>query len=296
MALWSDLAEWRGPTPNRTRGGMNRYDGQVTHIAAGWYEGTISWQLNDSSNVSSHFVVGREWGECAQLVDTADAAWTQGEGNGEWISVENEGFPSNHPLYRPGWDLLSDWQIECNARLYARGHREFGWPLRLTNHPEVKGLGYHGMGAENGYRWGHLYCPGEPIKAQLPLVLTRAIEIVNGDDMALKDEKLTLPAETLANGERVPATGTQETVDGATALAYALRNAYAARRAAESALKVALDIAARPPVQPAPVDPAVLRAVVEPLLAAMELRLDAKFRDAVADLGEGGAAAVRAES
>lgn len=181
MARWNDLAVWRGPTPNQgPPGSMNRYDGQVTHIAAGWFEGTIAWQLNPDANVSSHFVVGREWGQCAQMVDTGDAAHTQGDGNGEWISVENEGFPRSHRLWRQGWELLSDWQIECNARLFARGHREYGWPLQLTSHPTRKGLGYHGMGAENGYNWGHLYCPGEPIKGQQPLILARAGEILTG--------------------------------------------------------------------------------------------------------------------
>ena len=48
--------------------------------------------------------------------------------------------------------------------------------------------------------------------------------------------------------------------------------------------------------QPAPVDIAALVAALQPALAAMEERLEAKLRDAVADLGEGGAAQVRAES
>lgn len=44
----------------------------------------------------------------------------------------------------------------------------------------------------------------------------------------------------------------------------------------------------------APVDPAALAAVVKPMLDAMEARLEAKIRDAVADGLEGGAAGVRA--
>lgn len=43
----------------------------------------------------------------------------------------------------------------------------------------------------------------------------------------------------------------------------------------------------------APVDPAALAAIIKPMLDAMESRLRAEIRDAVADLGEGGAARVR---
>ncbi len=195
MARWSDLAVWRGPTVNEGDGDgrlessdrMYEYNGVVIHIAAGYYEGTISWQRNASADVSSHFVIGREPGQAAQMVDTDIRAWTQGSGNGRWISIENAGFLKGHNLWRPGWEQLSPYQIEMNAQIFARGHQVYGWPLQLTNHPSRDGLGYHGMGAENGFDWGHLHCPGEPIKAQLPQVLARAIEIVNGgDDMALE--------------------------------------------------------------------------------------------------------------
>lgn len=53
------------------------------------------------------------------------------------------------------------------------------------------------------------------------------------------------------------------------------------------------ELLARPPVQSAPVDPAQLAAVIKPMLDAMESRLRAEIRDAVADLGEGGAKQVR---
>lgn len=181
MSRWSDLATWRGPTPNQG-GAMREVRGVVVHIAAGYFEGTISWQRNDSANVSSHFIVGRD-GRCAQMVDTDITAWTQGDGNGHWLSVENEGFLLGHRLHKSGWHELSAQMIETNAQLLARAHRQYGVPLQLTSTPTGRGLGYHGMGAENGYDWGHLHCPGEPIKAQLPKVLARAIQIVNGDDM-----------------------------------------------------------------------------------------------------------------
>lgn len=180
MGRWTDLATWRGPTPNQG-GPMREYRGLVIHIAAGYFEGTIAWQLNDSSNVSSHFVVGRD-GRRAQVVDTGVTAWTQSDGNGKWLSSENEGFLLGDRRHHDDWHLLSAPMIEANAQLFARAHLEYGVPLQLATSPTGLGLGYHSMGAESGYNWGHSACPGEPIKAQLPQVLARAIEIVNGDD------------------------------------------------------------------------------------------------------------------
>lgn len=179
MSRWSDLATWRGPTPNQS-GAMREHRGVVVHIAAGYYEGTIAWQKNDSSNVSSHFIVDRD-GDIAQMVDTDITAWTQSDGNGHWLSVENAGFLLGSKLWQPGWHELTPAMIEANAQLLARAHREYGVPLQLAGSPTGRGLGYHSMGAENGYDWGHSACPGEPIKAQLPLILARAIEIVGGD-------------------------------------------------------------------------------------------------------------------
>lgn len=195
MSHWTDLAQWRGPSPNTGDGDskldesadrMYEHRGVVVHIAVGYYEGTISWQKNPDANVSSHFVVGRD-GRTAQVVDTDIRAWTQSDGNGHWLSVENEGFLEGDHRNPGDWHLLSPQMIEANAQLLARAHREYGVPLQLATSPAGRGLGYHSMGAETGYNWGHSSCPGEPIKAQLPKVLARAIEIVNGEDMGWKD-------------------------------------------------------------------------------------------------------------
>jgi hypothetical protein len=174
MSRWSDLAVWAGPTPNQTKGHIE-CRGLVVHIASGFYDGTLSWQKNPDANVSSHFTTARD-GRCSQTVDTDDTAWTQRAGNGHWLSVENEGFALDDGLHatHPGWEKLTDQQVDKIARLFLRGHEQYGYPLQLATSPTGKGLGYHSMGAENGYNWGHLYCPGEPIKAQLPTILARA--------------------------------------------------------------------------------------------------------------------------
>lgn len=159
---------------------MTRWDGVVVHIAAGYYEGTISWQRNPDSNVSSHFVVSKT-GKIAQMVDTSIAAWTQRDGNGEWLSIENEGFLP---------DRLTDAQVEANAKILAKAHQMHGVPLVVTNTPRSRGLGHHSMGAENGINWGHPQCPGPNIKAQKPAIVALAKQFVaqGGFDVVTDDD------------------------------------------------------------------------------------------------------------
>lgn len=183
MALWTNLAEWRGPTPNQGPA-MAEQRGLVVHIAVGYYEGTIAWQRNPDANVSSHFVVagpldlaqsGDADGKLAQMVDTNTAAWTQRSGNGHWLSIECSGFTPNP---------LSPAQVESIAQIYARGVRDLKWPLQLAGNPDGRGLGYHSMGTPaNGWHgptWGHEQCPGPAIIAQLPAILDRARQILGG--------------------------------------------------------------------------------------------------------------------
>lgn len=173
MALW-DLAEWVGPTPNRYPGAMlAKPYGLVLHIMEGTFEGSIAWGKNPQSQVSFTFATRRVDGHIAQLVDTADGPWTQGTGNTTWLSVENEGFHT---------DALTAGQLEAVAQIYARGVREYGWPLKLAEFPTDRGLGWHGMG---GDEWGgHYGCPGDQIKAQRPAILARADAILMGDTMS----------------------------------------------------------------------------------------------------------------
>lgn len=170
MARWSDLAQWRGPTSNQG-GSMVEVRGVVLHIAEGSYEGTISWQKNPSSDVSSHFVKGKVDGEEAQIVDTDTTAWTQAAGNGHWLSIENAGFVP---------DKLTASQVEFAAQVLARAHKVYGVPLQVTGDPNGRGLGHHSMGAP---AWGHSACPGTNIINQKPAIVARAKDIVEGDDM-----------------------------------------------------------------------------------------------------------------
>jgi len=169
MGRWTDLATWRGPTPNQTLG-KKECRGVVIHIAEGSYEGTIAWCKNPSANVSAHFVIGKN-GQIAQLVDTDDTAWTQRSGNGHWLSIENEGFT-------PG--ALTAAQAAANARILVRAHQVYGVPLQVCTSPSGRGLGHHSMGAESGVNWGHSDCPGPAIIAQKPGIVAYAAEYING--------------------------------------------------------------------------------------------------------------------
>lgn len=178
MELWQDIAQWRGPSPN-VGGPMQEYRGLVIHIAQGTFEGTISWCKNPTSGVSSHFVVALD-GRIAQVVSVDVTAWTQRDGNGHWISVENEGYTPN---------ALTAAQVDANARILAKCHKVKGVPLQLATSPSGRGLGHHSMGAESGANWGHSECPGPNIKNQKPEILSRAVQVVNGggggDEMAI---------------------------------------------------------------------------------------------------------------
>lgn len=187
MGRW-DIAEWVGPTTNEGDGDgrpgeaadrATECRGAILHIADGYYLGTIAWQKNPDSDVSSQFVVAgprdSRWqipdGKAGQVVDTDVIAWTQRSGNGHWISIECSGFSG---------DALSVAQIESCARILAKAHQVYGVPLQLATSPSGRGLGHHSMGAESGVDWGHSQCPGPKIIAQKSLILARARQIVNG--------------------------------------------------------------------------------------------------------------------
>lgn len=157
------FAAWIGPTPNMTPGGMQPpLMGLVLHIQQGTEAGTESWFKNPAAQASSHFLNPKAGG-LRQLVDTADKAWAQVEGNPKWISIENEGMAG---------DALTSSQIENAAQLLFWLSQTAGIPLGTTDSVSVPGLGWHGMG---GTAWGgHTGCPGDPIKAQRGMIVDRA--------------------------------------------------------------------------------------------------------------------------
>jgi len=290
MGWWTDIAEKRGPTVNEGDGDGRASEaedraveqrGVVLHIADGYYEGTIAWQRNDVSDVSSQFVVagprdvprGVPDGRAGQVVDTDIRAWTQRDGNGHWISIECSGFSG---------DALSAAQIEACARILAKGHQVYGYPLQLATSPAGRGLGHHSMGTNGrsvptdtwtGPSWGHEQCPGPRVVAQKPAILARAIQLVNGVNPPQEDD-MPLPKDfeplSLQEFGRVAALiGDQDTVGWTGAPVPDELNVAKLNRKKEHAEL----LAAIARVTQAPVDAGDVAAA---------LAADAAFRDALA--------------
>lgn len=167
-----DIATWRGPVPHAAPQ-MTGHDGVVIHHAEGTFEGTIAWEKNSSSYVSSHFVVSYD-GAIAQMVDTDTQAWCQSAGNARWLSIENEGYSTEE---------LTPSQVIANARIVAYAYRHHDIPLKISNDPGTPGLGYHGMG---GKAWGnHTGCPGYKTIGQRAEILRKATIFVLGGDYVM---------------------------------------------------------------------------------------------------------------
>ena len=68
----------RRMSPNRNIGRQGwQPDMIVCHITEGSFDGTVSWITNPASQVSYHFVVGRD-GRIVQAVDICNMAWANG--------------------------------------------------------------------------------------------------------------------------------------------------------------------------------------------------------------------------
>lgn len=178
MAIW-DKASYQGPPDANSGGTMSEFRGLVWHIAEGSYLGTIAWQKNPISDVSSHFVIGLN-GEITQLLDTTLTAWTQAAGNGHWVSVEFAGFATGQ---------LATAQFEAAAQLYAWLVQVHSIPIQLADSPSGRGLGWHGMG---GVAWGnHPGCPGSANVALRPSNLVRVAQILG---QGPSTEEIDMPA------------------------------------------------------------------------------------------------------
>ena len=148
------FATWVG-TPNETPGGMVAYDGLILHRTTGSFAGAESWMQNPSAQVSAHFEIDHQTGELVELVDTADKAWAEANGNPRNISLEISGAVT---------DPVAPVAVTKIGQLLAWCHTTHGIALRVNDDPTpgVGGLGWHGMG---GVAWGnHPDCPGDIVK------------------------------------------------------------------------------------------------------------------------------------
>lgn len=157
------FAQWRGPIPNKTPGGMHLPSlGLVLHVMESSLAAADGWFHNPAAKASAHFGVDQD-GTIVQWVEWEDKAWAEVAGNPSYHSVETSGF-NNQALTAP--------QVAGVAKIYAEGMRRYGWPNRLANVPGEQGLGTHAMG---GSAWGgHTACPGPQRTAQRVAILVAA--------------------------------------------------------------------------------------------------------------------------
>ena len=148
------------PVPSHS-GLMVAHNGLVLHVQVG--DGSCYGEFSVPANQASSTWWVAKSGLIEQYVDSDYAAWTEAAGNSTWDSVETEGFPT---------EPLTPAQITSLSQIYIWGRQQYGWPLALTDDPNGRGFGWHGMG---GVAWGnHPNCPGDIRKGQRSAVLLLA--------------------------------------------------------------------------------------------------------------------------
>lgn len=163
------------------------------HIADGTYNGTISWETDKDSKVSSHFVLGKN-GEVAQLVPLDMAAWTQGK-----IRNPTHPYVKSHLSINPNQYCVS---IECEGFWKETKGKltdaQFNSAVELTKHivSEVKKLYNVDIPIDREHMIGHCeintvtrsHCPGELFPFDELIALAR------GEDAeTVQDETASLP-------------------------------------------------------------------------------------------------------
>ncbi len=138
----------------------------VWHIADGTYNGTVAWEQNPESQVSSHFVLGQN-GEITQLVPLDKAAWTQGV-----VNQPTHPYVKAHSGVNPNLYCVS---IECEGRWSetkgALTDKQLAAAAELTRYivAEVKRIYKVDIPIDREYMIGHCeinpvtrpHCPGE---------------------------------------------------------------------------------------------------------------------------------------
>jgi hypothetical protein len=183
-------ARWLGEHSPKTP--MQRYDIVCVHTIVGF-----------APAHAAHFSVHHD-GTIDQSRDTRYRSAANLNGNHRVIAIENEdhgaGFPSWGTNDGHAVPALTAAQVEANAKILAWAHTTHGIPLQLcpNSKPTSRGLAYHRQGIDGnwaGYKYGGRVsggevwstsrgkvCPGDRRIDQLPAILARAKQIVNGDD------------------------------------------------------------------------------------------------------------------
>lgn len=86
-------------TTNKTKGrNGQKIEAVVIHISEGTLEGTKSWILKKESNVSYHYLIGKN-GEVVQFLDLEDTAWHAGiVKNPTWTKIKKGINPNSYTV------------------------------------------------------------------------------------------------------------------------------------------------------------------------------------------------------
>lgn len=159
--------------------------GVVMHTMVGNLAGCVSWFNNSQAQASAHFGIDQQ-GNIHQFgpIGKGWIAWAEAAGNPEWYSIEHadDGNPANP---------LTPAQITASAQLVECLSTFAGFPLQVSDSPNVQGYGWHGMG---GDAWGgHFDCPGDVRKAQRGEIIALAMSIRTGPKPAPPAAPPTVP-------------------------------------------------------------------------------------------------------
>lgn len=249
--------------------------------------------LSDDRTVSAHYCVDAN--SDVQCVRTGDVAWTVGNraGNYRGISIELAGRAAQTPAQ---WaDPYSTAMLRRACRIAARDMARYAIPARWCTIEDLHAR-RPGMTTHNDCRiafGGTTHTdPGPGFPRDLVLAL-----VAGGEEQSMvsTDDVYAL----IARNERVEGSATS---GGGVPIAALNQYAYRAMVAAEAgraevtALRAVVEqLAAVLSAGGVSVDTAAVLAGVDERLAALRQVVEDDVRDAVADLAEGGSAAVRAD-
>lgn len=154
MGKWTDIAVWKGNSPNHSGRDGAKITGLVVHTANGNGSGVVNWIMNDDSNISATFVVMKT-GRIYQTLDTARKPWTTGKFNKNSISVECEGYFD---------EPFTAAQIIALGTILRKAHEVYGVRLKRSKKRGLSGHRQHMSTA----------CPGSKRYAQLQDIVKAA--------------------------------------------------------------------------------------------------------------------------
>ena len=159
-------------------------------------------------------------GAAIQYIDLDVQCWATGAGNSTMVAFESEGgLGTTAEVNAEPWTAN---QVEWAANILAHLHNTEGTPLQDMGNSlaSSRGFGVHRYGIDpyrvaGGEVWSSSYgkaCPGDAKVRQIPAIVARAQEIVNGDDMSATAEKLIAEIHAMLGAGNAVGTPTDNTI------------------------------------------------------------------------------------